>query len=175
MSSKLFTLALLQLGLSLFLVSLVAFSTFKIIKRLIMRKHHIELNNENLAFAWLASAIIFAVGYMVSGVIQPLLSVLRVLNARSDDALEVLVGTLKYSLLFIGLGFVIAFIVVLIGLYLFTWLNKKVDELKEIANNNQSVGIITGAIIIVVALLVKDSAVLLLESMVPYPDMPLIR
>jgi len=147
MNSKLFTLALLQLGLSLFLVSMVAFSTFKIIKRLIMRKYHIELNNQNLAFAWLAGAIIFAVGYMVSGVIQPLLNVLRIMNARTDDALEVLAGTLKYSVLFIGLGFVIAFIVVIIGLYLFTWLNKKVDELKEIAENNQSVGIITGFII----------------------------
>ncbi|MGD1841839.1 MAG: DUF350 domain-containing protein [Thermonemataceae bacterium] len=173
MTLKLFILALLQLGLSLVLVILVTFLTFKMIKLLIMKKHGITYQNK--AFAWLAAGIIFSVGYMVSGVIQPLLHVLRILDNSDKDTTVVIGQIVLYSLLFIGLGFVIAFLVVLAGMYIFNWLNSTVDELKEIAQNNEAVGIIVGVIVIVVAVLVKDSAVMLLESMIPYPTVPMIR
>ena len=48
------------------------------------------------------------------------------------------------------------------------------NEVGEISKNNIAVSILTITIIISISLLVKDSLYLLLESFVPYPDIPRI-
>ena len=45
-------------------------------------------------------------------------------------------------------------------------------EFKENSKNNIAVSILTATIIISISLLVKESLYLLLESFVPYPDVP---
>jgi len=51
-------------------------------------------------------------------------------------------------------------------------MTKNVNEFKEISKNNIAVSILTATIIISISLLVKESLYLLLESFVPYPDVP---
>ena len=47
-----------------------------------------------------------------------------------------------------------------------------INEFEEIKKNNIAVAILTATIIISISLLVKESLYLLLESFVPYPDIP---
>jgi uncharacterized membrane protein YjfL (UPF0719 family) len=53
-------------------------------------------------------------------------------------------------------------------------MTKSINEFEEISKNNIAVSILTATIIISISLLVKDSLYLLLESFVPYPDIPRI-
>ena len=170
MSTKLFFLALLQLGLSLILAVSVAYLTFKIFRYFLVKRYKIEI--ENLAFAILSGAILLAVAHIVSGVVQPVLSVIRTLAEYSQSTSYVILKSIQYSVLFVGLGFSIAFIVTITGLFLFTLLTRSINEFEEISKDNRAVGILTGVIIIVIAIFVKDSAVLLLESLIPYPEFP---
>jgi uncharacterized membrane protein YjfL (UPF0719 family) len=54
-------------------------------------------------------------------------------------------------------------------MYVFTLLTREIKELEEISKDNKAVGLMTGVIIIVIALFVKDSTILLLDSFIPYP------
>ena len=53
-------------------------------------------------------------------------------------------------------------------------MTKDIDEFKEIKNNNIAIAIITATLIISISLLLKESVYLLLESFVPYPEIPRI-
>ncbi|MEM6299434.1 MAG: DUF350 domain-containing protein, partial [Bacteroidota bacterium] len=46
------------------------------------------------------------------------------------------------------------------------------DEFEEIRQNNIAIGILTGVIMIVISMFVKDSVIQLMESLVPYPEVP---
>ena len=94
-------------------------------------------------------------------------------SARIPDSLPLLWRLTQYLLLFFGIATVIAFLVNLIGIGTFIRLTR-VKELEEIRRNNVSVAIVTGAIIVVITFFVRDGVVFLLESLVPYPEMPLV-
>ena len=111
----------------------------------------------------------FSVGFLVSSVIQPLLSTFRTLSVSNESAIQLVLQFSKYLFLFVTISTLIALGVNLIGTYLFTLFTTKVNELEEISKNNVSVAIITGVIIIIITLFAKESVVLLLESIVPYP------
>ena len=51
-------------------------------------------------------------------------------------------------------------------------MTKNINEFQEIKKNNLAVAILTATIIISISLLVKESLYLLLETFVPYPEVP---
>ena len=51
-------------------------------------------------------------------------------------------------------------------------MTKDINEFEEIKKDNVSISIITAVIVIVMTLLVKDSIYLVLESFIPYPEVP---
>jgi len=53
-------------------------------------------------------------------------------------------------------------------------MTKNIDEFKELKNNNISIAIIMSIIVISICIMVKPSLYSILESFVPYPDMPRI-
>ena len=65
-------------------------------------------------------------------------------------------------------------IINVLSIYLFTLMTKDVKEFEEIKANNIAISLIIAAIVISVSLMVKSSLYLILESFVPYPDMPVI-
>lgn len=169
-ANKIFFLALLQLGISLILSVLMAYSTFNIFRYFLVKRYKIQLNNT--AFAILSASVLLAVAHIVSGILNPLLNVIRNLSENTNNNAYWLLQSASYGLLFLGTGFLIAFVVIITGLYLFTLLTYNIHEFEEIGKDNKAVGILTGVIIIVIAIFVKDSAVLLLESLIPYPNFP---
>jgi len=170
MKENLTLLALLQLVISLFVAVICLLIAYKVVKKVVGKKY--EIKNDNIAYAIFLGAILFAVGYLILSAIDPLLTAFRVLNNTMESTLTLILQFSKYLGLFLIISLGIALVVVLSGAYLFITLNHKLNELEEIGKNNIAVGIVTGVIVIVIALFVKSGVVLLLESLIPYPDLP---
>ena len=78
----------------------------------------------------------------------------------------------KYSGLFLSVIIITITLVIFISIKLFTYMTKNINEFQEIKKNNLAVAILTATIIISISLLVKESLYLLLETFVPYPEVP---
>lgn len=169
MNNKLLFLASTQLVLALLLSILVTFLSYKIFRAFMVKRY--KITEDNFAFALLCSAILFAVGYIISGTLQPALSVIRILSQEIKSNSELFFASAKYVSLFVLLGFFVSFIVIMLGMYLFTLLTRNVKEFEEIGKDNKAIGLLVGVIIIVIALFVKDSTILLLEAFIPYPKL----
>lgn len=167
MNTKLLFLASTQLILALVLSIIVTYTSYKIFRYFLVKRYKIEI--DNFAFALLSSAILFSVGYIISGTLQPAINLIRVLSQSEEKNTNIFFGSMRYISMFVGMGFLISFVVIVLGLYTFTLLTRHIKEFEEISQNNKAVGLITGVIIIVIAMFVKDSTVLLLESFIPYP------
>ncbi|MCU0451386.1 MAG: DUF350 domain-containing protein [Bernardetiaceae bacterium] len=170
MDTRLFLLALMELTLSLVIGVLMVYVTYLVVNRFV--KTRFAIGDDNVAFAILTAGILLAVGLTVSGTIQPIFSMVRVLNRQAETSQAILVEVGKYAFLFLSISMVAALVVILSGLYLYLSLTK-INEFKEIAANNVAVGLIVGTIVVIIAIFVRDSVGLLLESIIPYPDLPL--
>ena len=78
----------------------------------------------------------------------------------------------KYSGLFLSIIIITIAVVIFIAIKLFTYMTTDINEFEELKKNNIAVSILTATIIISISLLIKESLYLLLESFVPYPDIP---
>ena len=167
MDSKLLNLALFEVVVSLITGVVILYMTYKFVKRVF----GLTPDALNTAFGIVVGAILFSVGLIVSSVIPPLLSTLRMLPG---DFFVLLAKLSMYLVIFFVISTVIAYATNAIGIWLFTRLTR-IDELEELRRNNVATALVTAAIVIVLALFVKDGVVLLLESIVPYPEMPSVR
>lgn len=170
MTSNLF-LAILHLVMAFLLAVLVTFSTTRVFIRKVRRKYNIT--PQNVSFAILLASVIFSVGYIISGLEEPIFKVVSTVRAIEENAVNVFFGAIKYILIFVVLGYIFSFLVVLLGMYLFNLINTEIDELQEISQNNVAVGILVGVIIVVIALFVKGTIVFLVENLIPYPELPI--
>ena len=131
-------------------------------------RRYYEIENHNLAFSIFMASMLFAVGFMVSGVIQPLLSLFRLLSG------ETWLITLKYlgiGAIYISIAFGAAVAVGLLSTALYARLTP-IDEWEEIRNNNIGVAIIISVIVITLTLMTKSGVTLIIESLIPYPELP---
>lgn len=172
MKVRLIELAVLQLGLSLFLGVAILYLTYQIVRKIVAKRY--QITEHNTAFSIFLSAILFSVGYIVSSVVEPLLSTFRMLSGSISTISTLIFEFSKYLLFFFSISTLIALVINAIGIYLFTWFTH-INEFEEIKKNNVSVAITTAVIIIVITLFAKDGVVFLLESIVPYPNMPQIN
>ncbi len=163
-------LAIFEISASLIIGVMILYLTYFILRKLIKKKHSIA--NDNVAYAIFVGAILFSVGYIVSSVIEPLLSTFRLFNKPDETVFSLFGQIAKYLFIFFTISTIIAYITNLLGIILFTTLTRNVNEMEEIKNNNVAVSIITASIIIVLTLFIKDGVILLLESIVPYPELP---
>ncbi len=173
MNTTLFKMALVEIGISLLIGLLVLFLSFSFITVYARRKYGISAYN--LSFAILKACILFSVGYLMHTVIDPLNYALRIII--SDNSLTD-IGMILSLMSSAGIYFLIAavysFIVVYISLRVFTYLTtvfNKISELEEVKKDNLSVGVVTGAVVIVMSILLKDGLVLLIDSMVYLPEL----
>ncbi|MDW8297377.1 MAG: DUF350 domain-containing protein, partial [Raineya sp.] len=125
------------------------------------------------AFAILLASVIFAVGYILSGLVEPIFKMVSMVKMIEKSSTDVFFSVLKYSIIFIVLGFVLSFVVVLMGMYLFNLVNTEINELQEISENNVAVGILVGVIIVVITLFVRGAIIFLVENLIPYPELPI--
>ena len=167
MNTKFFILSIIQLILAFFLAITVTYFTNKYLHKFFSKWYKIK--TFNFSSAILSASVVFSAGYLISGILQPAFNAIRIFGHSISSNADFFFTSTKYLLIFLGIGTGVSVIVMITGLYIFTKLTRGVKEFEEIKKDNLAVGLITGVIIIVIALFVKDSIVLLLESIIPYP------
>ncbi len=166
MNTKLFTLSLIEIILSILITVVIIYTTFKILKWLFFRDH--DLRGDNLAFTIFTSGIILSVGIILSAILPSITNIIR-LSTTQIEVVETSTIIL-YSGLYLLIGFVVAILINTSVFFLFSILTRGVDEFKEIKNNNISVSILVVTILISITIIIKDSIALLISSLVPYPQ-----
>lgn len=166
MNSKLFTLSLIEIVLSLIITVVIIFATYKILKWLFFRKQ--DLRGENMAFTIFTSGIVLSVGIILSEILPSITNIIRLSTTQVETIATATI--IQYSLLYLIIGFVIAFCINAAVFFLFSILTTGVDEFSEIKNNNTSVAILVVTILLSITIILKSSIALLISSLVPYPE-----
>lgn len=166
MNTQLFTLALLEIILSIGISVGVIFVSYILLKKLFFQKE--TLQGDNLAFVIFTSGIMLSIGIILSEVIPSITNVIR-LSATQNEAISI-GSIIGYSSLYLFIGFIGALCINLAVFLLFSLLTKGVNEFKEIQRNNIAVAILVATILISITLIAKDSIALLISSLVPYPE-----
>lgn len=162
-------LAFIQLIMALLLGVSIMYLSFGYLHKKVFVKHAIE--KRNLAFGIFASAVLFSIAYLLQGVMAPIISITSIFNGKLTG-FDLYFKTFSYAGLFVLIGITLAGLINLSAVFLFTTITKNIDEFQEIKNDNQSVALITGVIIIGIAMLTKDSMILFMETLIPYPELP---
>ena len=170
MKKKIFYYGLLELGISILLGVLVLYISYRVVDKLIRKKYNIEINNT--AYAIFCSSVLFSVAYLISGVKAPILNSVRMIQDQANYDGIILLDGLKYTGIFLAIILIVITLVNLLSILLFTLMTKNINEFEEIKKNNIAVSIITAIVIVSISLLTKDSLYLILESFVPYPEIP---
>ena len=168
MNSKLTLLALIEILTALSLGIAILAATYLLLKYIGKKRYGIDENNH--AFGIFMASVLFSVGYLVSGVIQPLLSLFRILSTRDTSTIHLMYSFIGYGAIYIMMAFVVAVLVCLLGAVIYNYITP-IDEIAELKNNNLAVALVVGSMIITLTLMTHDGVELLIESFIPYPEM----
>lgn len=161
--------ALAELSLALMLGLAAVFAAVRLMAYWFTRNGNERPDNN--AYWTLNAAVVFTVGYILCGSLQPITNCIRQLS-QTYTGTSLAFKSALYVTLFVALGFVIAMMVNFATINLFNALTPDKDEINEIRQGHIGVALLTAAMLIVMSLLVQDSYRLLLEALIPYPPMP---
>ena len=133
-------------------------------------KKRYDINESNQAFGIFIACVLFSVGYLVSSVIHPLLSLFRILSTRDNDTFHLLISFIGYGAIYILLAYIVSLLVCFLGAVIYNYITP-IDEIQELKNNNLAVALVVGSIMITLSLMTHDGVELLIESFIPYPEM----
>ena len=174
MNSNLLLLSVIHLVMAIFVGVLVLYFTYLIANSLLKKKGYTTDKN-NLAFGIFISSIMLSVGIVVSSAYAPSMSLLQILQKTASSKLWLFLDFSLYFLLFLVIAMVVSFLIIFISLKLYTFLTRNIEEFEEISRNNVSVALVTGIIVIVIAIFAKDSMSMIIESLIPYPKVGIIN
>jgi len=166
MNSKLTLLAIIEILSALSMGVAILAATYLLLTYIGKKRYNI--NEKNQAFGIVMASILFSVGYMVSSVIHPLLSLFRILSAKDDDTLQLVVSFLGLGGVYIALAFVVALTVCWLGMVIYNFITP-IDEIQELKDNNLAVALVVGSIIVTLSVMTHEGMELLIESFIPYP------
>ncbi len=169
MNTNLLFLSTIHLILSIFIGVMVLYLSYYLTLKVFNKKNY-EIDKSNFAFGIFISSILLSVGIIVSTAYSPSMSLIQLLQQSAADKTELFFQFSKYFLMFLGIAIIVSFLIVIISVRLYNMLTKNIKELKEISENNMAIALITGVMIIVVALFAKDSVGMIIESLLPYPE-----
>jgi uncharacterized membrane protein YjfL (UPF0719 family) len=167
MNTKLTLLAIIEILSAMSMGIVILAGTYQFLKYWGKKKHDISPNNQ--AYGIFIAAVLFSVGLTMSSVIQPLLSLFRIFASRDMGSLELAFKFIGYGGIYIALAYVFAVVICVSGNFIYMFLTP-INEFEELKNNNISVALIVGSIIITLSLLTNNGVDLLIESFIPYPQ-----
>ncbi|MDC1326856.1 MAG: DUF350 domain-containing protein [Flavobacteriales bacterium] len=166
MNTQLFGLALLEIILTITISVVVFYISYKILKMLFFNNE--DISGENIAFTIFTSGIFLSIGIILSEILPSISNVIRLSTTQTEaiDAFQIV----KYSGLYLFIGFIAAVLINSSVFLLFSVLTKNVNEFKEIQKNNIAVAMLVVSILISITLIAKNSIALLISSLIPYPE-----
>lgn len=142
------------------------FGCFKIFKKFYL--DILSIGSEiNLASSILLSALLYSIGTYISYSMEPLRNVYAILSTNQPISILDLMG---YIVLFLFISTLLGLIVNYISFKTFDMLTR-IDEAEEIRKNNVPVALIVATVIIMAVHISRESFVLLLDSLIPYPNL----
>lgn len=169
MNSNVFFLGIIEILSAVSMGLVILSTTYKILKWYGKKKFNIGHNN--LAYSIFIASVLFGMGLMVSGTIEPIVSSFRLLSNSEESTFGLLISFLFRGGLYILIAYSAGLIISLTGIMIYSKLTP-IDEFVEMKNNNIGVALISSAIIITLILLTKDGVALVIESLIPYPQLP---
>lgn len=169
MEQNVFKMGLIQFSIFLLISILTLTIIFWFIKRFIFKKHKIE--DFNTAYGIVSGGIVFSVFYLVSALITPIISTLKLLEDISDSWTYVL-ESVKHISVLIMVAMVSALLMYFVAINLVKRSFKGLKIFEEIKNNHIGLSIVIALTLISFSLLLRDSLQLISHSLVPYPEMP---
>ena len=173
MNTDLFFFSLIEILISLILGIFLMYFTYRLLDKFVKRKYDISITN--LSFSILSSSVLFSVAYLISGIKAPILTSLRLLSKDLEYDGSLILDGFKYTFLFLTIIIIAIGLIIFLSIQLYTRMTKEINEFKEIEANNVAVSIVLGIIVISISLLIKESLYLMLETFVPYPEIPRIN
>ena len=167
MNSRLTLLAVIEILSAMSMGIFIMAATYQFLKYYGKKRYDIQHNNQ--AYGIFMAAVMFSVGLTMSSVIQPLLSLFRIFASRDMSTMELALNFIGYGAMYIAMAFVFAVTICASGIFIYMFLTP-IDEFAELKNNNISVALIVGSIIITLSLLTNNGVDLLIESFIPYPQ-----
>ncbi|AVI50887.1 hypothetical protein C5O00_06750 [Pukyongia salina] len=167
MNTKLFTLAILEIIISIGITVAIIFVSFKILKLLFFRSS--DLRGDNMAFTIFTSGIILSIGLILSEILPSITNVIRLSTTQTETVDSTTI--ISYSGLYLAIGFIMAVFINATAFLLFSMLTKGINEFREIQRNNVSVAILVVTILLSITLIVKESIALLISALIPYPEL----
>ena len=169
MNDKIAILGLVEILSSLSSGIVILFITYRLVK--VYGKKRLNIEPGNTAFNILLAGVLFSVGYIVSGVIQPILDSYRILSDTNVSHTKLILSFIGYGGAFIAMAYILAMMVVILGAKIYSAMTP-INEAEEINGGNIGVAIVLTTIIITLALFSSSGIGLLVESFIPYPDLP---
>lgn len=169
MNEKIAILGIVEILSSLSCGIVILFITYRLAK--IYGKKKLLIENGNLAYNIIMAGVLFSVGYIVSGVVQPILDAYRLLSNSDISHTELTFGFIGYGGLFIAIAYILALGIVLLGVKIYSAMTP-INEAEEIRKGNIGVALVLTAIIVTLAMFCSSGINLLIESFIPYPDLP---
>ena len=162
---------IIQIVLSVVIGMLFIYFASRIFQKLTSSINDIdELKENNVAVAVLDGAIVLAIIIVVKNSIETAITIFSNTLRNPDAEVLTYIKTAALMLGHIILAGVIAFGAIYIALQFFMWLTKDLDELNEIKANNVAVSIFLGVIIIALALLLEPGVRMILDALIPFPQ-----
>jgi uncharacterized membrane protein YjfL (UPF0719 family) len=126
------------------------------------------IREANTAFATLQVGVILATALMISSIVGPGLNAIRFMNQNNIELTTVLFST-GYVVLFVIIGILFTLLIIGGGIYTFFQLTH-VNEWEEIRKNNVAIALISAALIVGLAIIMKDHVAGICEALIPYPE-----
>ncbi len=167
-----FYVALTQLSTAIVMGILTVYLTKVIITKYYKSKTGQVNPYQNTSFMIFLAGTIFSVSYMVYGINEPLAETMRLLQAQELTKTKVILEYLRYAGMFITLAYAFSTGVIFLAYKLFSLLTAQLDEYEEISRNNIGVAILVSVLTIVIALFAHVAFIGLIQTFIPYPEMP---
>ena len=121
-----------------------------------------------MAFSVFLTGILLATANLLSSVVSPAMNAIRFLTQDSLSVAAVASSAI-YIISFLLIGLIASLLVTWGGVTIFFQVTK-VDEMKELKNNNAATALITAAFVLGISIVLRDYVGHLCESLVPYPE-----
>jgi len=129
------------------------------------------IDQYNTAYLLFIAAVLFSVGWILNGIIDPILNYYRIASETHPSPADLFFSFLLTGAIYISIAYVFSIFIIACGVGLYTYMTP-LKEVKELKENNIGVAIVLSVIILVLSLMCKEGVVLFIESIVPYPEFP---
>jgi hypothetical protein len=157
---------LLQAALAFSMGIASLFVVYKLLN--IYLKKSFGITELNHSYAILQIGILLSSALLISSIIGPGMNAIRFIN-QTNISVSTVSASIGYVIMFLAIGVVFSLLVVAGGIVVLFQLTH-VNEWEEIRKNNVPVALVSAALILGLAIIMKDQVSSVCEMLIPYPE-----